>query len=203
MRAAEKLIADNGLEGLTIRQILAEAKQSNASALQYHFGDLKGLIVAIHTERAEETHARRGELLARLLASTDEPTLRQISTLMVRPAFELARSRPDFRNYIKAFGDRLALLESSSVPTMVRSGMGGESGIELGRLLKRALPHLSDAAFRQRMEFAVRLSASAMYSRAREGKTFRGPKADFFVNGLIDALEGLLMAPESGGVDEF
>ncbi len=201
MRAAEKLIADNGLEGLTIRQILAEAKQNNASALQYHFGDLKGLIVAIHKERAVETRAKRSELMAGLLASTDEPTLRQIAALMVRPAFELARSRPDFRNYVKAFGDRLALLESSSVPMLVRSGGGGESGIELGELLRGALAHLSDETFRQRVEFAVRLSASAMYSRAREGKTFRGPKADFFVTGLIDALEGLLMAPESSGAD--
>ena len=76
-------------------------------------------------------------------------------------------------------------------------GGGGASGIELVRLLKQALPHLSERTFAQRMDFAIRLCASAMYAQARGKSAFKGPQADFFVNGLIDVLVGLLNASES------
>lgn len=50
----------------------------------------------------------------RLPSTTAEPDLRQLCGLMVRPAFELARARPDFRRYVKAFGHQLALIETSA-----------------------------------------------------------------------------------------
>ena len=68
MRAAEKLIADQGLENVSIRQIVSHAQQKNESALQYHFGNLSGLIKAIHAERSALIIAKRAELLDALLA---------------------------------------------------------------------------------------------------------------------------------------
>ena len=79
----------------------------------------------------------------------------------------------------------------------MRGGGGGGSGIELGKLLRRTLSHLDGAALRQRMDFAVRLCSSAMYAQARSTNPFRGQQSDFFIEGLIDALVGLLSAPES------
>lgn len=197
MHAAEKLIADKGLDQVSIREILDEAGQNNASALQYHFGSLKGLIAAIQAERSEEIRAKRTEMLDTLLAETDEPDLRQLCALMVRPVFDLARSRADFRSSVKAFGHQLTLLEDSPVAQAARQGGGGGSGIELGKLLRRTLSHLDGAALRQRMDFAVRLCSSAMYAQARSTNPFRGQQSDFFIEGLIDALVGLLSAPES------
>ena len=91
MRAAEKLIAEKGIENVTIRDILSEADQKNTSALQYHFKNLKGLIKAIQAERSAETQAKRATLLDDLLTRTSKPTLPEICGLMVRPAFDLAR----------------------------------------------------------------------------------------------------------------
>ncbi|MFZ8914099.1 MAG: TetR/AcrR family transcriptional regulator, partial [Pseudomonadales bacterium] len=50
MQAAERLMATRGLGNVTIRQIVAAAKQKNESALQYHFKSLQGLIDAIHED---------------------------------------------------------------------------------------------------------------------------------------------------------
>jgi AcrR family transcriptional regulator len=197
MHAAEKLIAEKGIEQVSIREILNEAGQNNTSALQYHFGNLAGLIAAIHLERSEETRAKRAELMDALLSTTPEPDLRQLCALMIRPAFDLARSRADFRRYVKAFGHQLTLLEGSPAATAASQGGGGDSGIELGKLLKRTLSHLSEAALRQRLDFAVRLCSSAMYAQARTRNAFRGQQSNFFITGLIDALVGLLSAPES------
>ena len=198
MRAAEKLIGDKGLEQVKIREILNEAQQNNASALQYHFGNLKGLIAAIHAERSEQLRTQRARAMDALMAKVPEPNLHQLCAMIIHPGFELARTRPDFRNYLRAFGLQLVVVETSAASAAFRKGGGGgPSGIELGRLLREALPHLSEKAFRQRMDFAVRLCASAMYNQARGPKAFQGEQAEFFVSGLVDALVGLLSAEES------
>lgn len=197
MRAAEKLIADRGIENVTIRLILAEAEQKNTSALQYHFKNLKGLIAAIHSERSEEIQETRGRLLSELLAQTHKPTLRNLCEMMIRPPVELAQTRVDYRRYIKAFGHQLALLETSALDHASRQGGGGSSGIQLRAMLREKLEHLDDDAFRRRMETAVRLCATSIYHQARQPNAFRGDQSDLFLSSLIDALAGLLGAPES------
>ena len=197
MRAAEKLIAHNGIENVTTRDILTEAGQKNTSALQYHFKNLKGLITEIHVERSDETQAKRAELLDAVLTGPDKPTLRQICGLMVQHVFDLARSRIDFRRYVKAFGHELSLSETSALSKATSQGGGGSSGQQVGTLLKDALPCLDDGAYRRRMESAVRLCSASMYHQARQPNAFRGKQSDLFFNSLLDALVGLLSAPES------
>ncbi len=197
MDAAEALIAERGLENVSIRAIVAKAGQKNESALQYHFKSFQGLIVAIHKRRSTETQARRAELYAKLLAETPEPDLRQLCLLMVQPSFDLACASVSFRRYVKAFGHELALSETSALALATTHGGGGESGQQLGLLLKGALPQLSMDAFRRRMETAVRLCSASMYHQARQKTAFRGAEADLFLHSLVDALVGLLSAPES------
>lgn len=196
-RAAEKLIAERGIENVSIRDIVSEAGQKNESALQYHFKSLTGLIAAIHAERSAETQARREDLLEELLARTPEPTLRQLCILMVKPAFDLARSDVGFRRYIKAFGHELALTETSALSRAVSHGAGGPSGQQLAGLLKRAMPHLDEEAYQRRMEAAVRFCSASMFHQARQRNAFRGDSADLFFHSLMDALVGLLSAPVS------
>ena len=197
MRAAEKLIAERGIANVSIREIVTTAGQKNESALQYHFGNLPGLVEAIQQQRALETQARGMAMLEELLAGSATPTLRDLCILMVRPPFELARSSPGFRRYIKAFGHELATTESSAFSRVTHYGGGGTSGQKLGALIRKALPHLEDAAYQLRMEAAVRLCASSMYHQARQKQAFRGNAAELFVNSLIDALVGLFGAPVS------
>ena len=52
MRSVECLAAENGLENISIRDILARAGQKNESALQYHFKNLSGLLASIRRARA-------------------------------------------------------------------------------------------------------------------------------------------------------
>ena len=197
MHAAEKLIAERGIENVSIRDIVSTAGQKNESALQYHFKNLKGLINAIHTTRSIEIQNKRAELLARLLTMQDQPGLRQICTLMVQPVFELAQQSAEFRRYIKAFGHELALIETSALAMAESQGGGGVSGQQLAVLLKGVLTHLDADAYRCRMESAVRLCSASMAHQAAQKNAFRGPEALLFFNNLIDALVGLLGAAES------
>ena len=194
--AAEKLIAERGLESVSIRDIVSNAGQKNESALQYHFKNLKGLICTIQMERSAETQSKRAEMLNTMLTDTGQPSLHQVCALMVQPPFDLARSSVGFRRYIKAFGHELALTETSALAKATRHG-GGSSGQQLAMLLRSALPHLDEDAYRRRMESAVRLCSASMYHQARQKNAFRGKQSNLFLHSLIDALAGLLSAPES------
>ena len=197
MRAAEKLIAQAGVENISIKEIVAAAGQKNESALQYHFKNLSGLLDAVHTERSAEIQAKRSESLAAMLEKTSEPSLRQLCTLMVEPTFQLARGNLEFRRYVKAFGHKLAISDASPLKAISRKGGGGLSGQQIGVLLRKALPHLDEEAYRKRMEAAIMLCSASMYHQARQRNAFRGHQSDVFFHNLIDALVGLLSAPES------
>ena len=195
MRTAEKLIASKGLENITIREIVETSGQKNESALQYHFKNLSGLVSAIHTDRDTQIHAMRAlhiEKLARLNAPL---TLRDACKLMVEPAFLLAKTKPDFRQYVKAFGHELALTDQSASKLAHRNG--GDTDREIKKLLRGVLSNLDDKAFYRRLDSAVRFIASSMYHQARQPNAFRGDQAELFISSLIDALAGLLGAPES------
>ena len=64
VRAAERLFADRGIEGVSLRQIGAAAGNGNNSAVQYHFGSKDQLIQAIFTCRLPRLHERRMLLIA-------------------------------------------------------------------------------------------------------------------------------------------
>jgi AcrR family transcriptional regulator len=195
MRAAEKLIAEKGIENVTIRDIVQSAGQKNESALQYHFRNLKGLIAALHASRNAQIQAKRSALLTSLNRDTSTPTLRNICQVMVAPAFELAKSKPDFRRYIRAFGHEITAADESALRVVNRKG--GEGALQTGLLLRNTLPHLDDDAYQRRMDGALRFVSASMVHHARQKNAFRGDHAELFFHSLIDALEGMLSAPQS------
>lgn len=198
MQAAEKLIAENGIENVSIRDIVSAAGQKNESALQYHFSSVSGLIDAIHEKRSAETQTLRAQLIESLLETTTKPKIRQLCELMVQPSFDLASTKVEYRRYIRAFGHELVLTEDSALTKVTHhGGGGGASGYQLARLLKSALPQLDTKAYQRRMESAIRLCSASMYHQARQKSAFRGEQAELFFHSLIDALVGLLGAPES------
>ncbi|MDE0348730.1 MAG: helix-turn-helix domain containing protein [Gammaproteobacteria bacterium] len=195
MLAAEKLIAEHGIRNVTIRQIVRAAGQRNESALQYHFGNLQGLIDTLRYERNTELQRRRTVMLEDLLAQCAEPSLRSLCEVMAWPAFELAGGAPEFRRYVIAFSQEVIFAESSELEVVDRHA--GATGRHLGRLLRGLLPHLDEAAYRRRMDAAVRLAAVSLSHYARQMDTFGEREADLHFHSLIDALVGLLEAPVS------
>jgi len=74
--AGERLLGLKGFGGVALQEIANAAGQANKYAVQYHFGDLDGLIRAIFTLRLRWIHQRRADLLERadtlgLLGSID------------------------------------------------------------------------------------------------------------------------------------
>src|SRR5437879_5467711 len=77
--AAERLFAERGSDRVSLREITSAAGASNASAVQYHFGDRRGLVRAVlakhegeidrHRHQLLDAYEKRGERDVRLLAA--------------------------------------------------------------------------------------------------------------------------------------
>jgi AcrR family transcriptional regulator len=197
MNAAEKLIAEKGIQNVTKREIVKAAGQKNESVLQYHFQNLEGLLKAIQQSRATQTQEKREEMLDQLLALTQKPTLRDICKIMVLPPFLLSKKDPGYCRYLSAFSLEPALAATSALSLVKRKGAGGDSGKETGKLLRKILAHLEEDAYLRRMDSAIRLASVSMSHHARQKDAFRSTESDLFIYSLIDAITGLLSAPVS------
>lgn len=63
IRAAELLFARHGIEGVSLREINRTAGQLNTGAVQYHFTDRDGLVMAIIDKHNRDCEPRRQALL--------------------------------------------------------------------------------------------------------------------------------------------
>ncbi len=102
LNAAEELFAQHGFDGVTIRQIAADAEVDVALA-SYHFGKKRDLFDAVFLRRAEILNEERLEALLRCQASsgTSGPTVEQIIEAFLRP-LEMEQESGDkgWQNYL-------------------------------------------------------------------------------------------------------
>lgn len=195
MKAAEQLFAEKGPSNVTIREIVEKAGQKNESALQYHFKNMEGLILATHRFRDQQIVDARMAFLEGLERKTDDPSLRDVVEVMVRPTFMLCRESSEFRRYIRAFSLMLASGNTSTLASVRRGS--GESDDRIAVLLRQVLPQLDSEGFERRLNSAIRFISVSMYSHSHQTNAFQGKVSDLFFSHLMDTLVGLLSADES------
>ncbi|MFT5563069.1 MAG: AcrR family transcriptional regulator [Candidatus Azotimanducaceae bacterium] len=194
MRAAELLIAQEGIENVTVRAIVLEAGQKNESALQYHFQNRSGLLDAIHEQRNAEVRAHRETLLQPFLEG-QIPDLRHICRLMVMPSYTLARKDKGFRDYVRGFGPRIA---QSSKPIQMAFDNASSDGVTfLLDHMNRLIVEMPEMLFLARLESVLRFVALSMSHQAGPGLGFGGNQGERFIANLQDTMVGILSVPIS------
>lgn len=100
VEAGERLIAEQGLDGVSLRQISVAAGSGDNNAVQYYFGDVHGLIAAILDKRALELELKRAERLFQLKSRKPLAT-RAVLDVLLRPVCEHldARGQPTFARF--------------------------------------------------------------------------------------------------------
>jgi AcrR family transcriptional regulator len=63
LRSAERLFAEHGIDGASLREINRAAGQSNTGAVQYYFGGREGLVLAVIARHRHDDEIRRHTLL--------------------------------------------------------------------------------------------------------------------------------------------
>ncbi|WP_213016730.1 TetR/AcrR family transcriptional regulator [Mycobacterium vicinigordonae] len=193
--AAERLFAEHGLAGVSLRQISMEAGSSNNSAIRYHFGSKDELLRAIFAYRLGDLTQRRALLKAR--ANPDD--LRAQLEAHILPLLELAES-PD-SSYV-SFVEQLQ--RAGAVEVFVHQENAMKSQDEFGSVLRRLLAHLPEPAralrIQQVQDLGVHLAAE------RERAVGRGDAVvpfALFVSGVVDGLAGFLGAPASAETEQL
>src|SRR4051812_29043934 len=72
LEAAEWLMAERGVNGVTLSEIHTKAGQSNASAITYHFGSKDGLLRALVLDRQTRIDAERARMIDDLVRTGTE-----------------------------------------------------------------------------------------------------------------------------------
>lgn len=90
LAAAERLYAERGLEGVSLREITEAAGQRNNAAVHYHFGGRDGLVQALFERRYAALEARRAVMLAELDAEGRGGDVEALTRVLVLPFAEAA-----------------------------------------------------------------------------------------------------------------
>ena len=193
--AAERLFAEHGLAGVSLRQISIEAGSSNNSAIRYHFGSKDDLLRAIFAYRLNDLTQRRTLLRAR--ANPDD--LRAQLEAHVLPLIELAES-PD-SSYV-SFIEQLQ--RAGAVDVFKHQPDAMKSQEEFTARMQRLLPHIPESArsmrIQQAQDLAVHLAAERERAIRRSDTVV--PFA-LFVSGVVDGLAGFLQVPASAETEQL
>ena len=193
--AAERLFAEHGLDGISLRQISIEAGSSNNSAIRYHFGTKDDLLRAIFAYRLGDLMQRRALLRAR--AHPDD--LRAQLEAHVLPLIELAESpNSSYVSFIEQ------LQRAGAVEVLLHQSDAVKSQDEFAAGMQRLLAHIPESARSMRIQQAqdVAVHLAAERERAVRRNDAAVPFA-LFVSGVVDGLAGFLEAPASAETDRL
>lgn len=151
--AAERLMAEHGVNGVSLRSILTEA-EANSAALHYHFGSREGLVEALLARRGHSSSVRRKELVDALAARSAPPTVKDMVRVIVDPMAEMLRREGDggrrfFRFLARLQSDRADVhrrLDERHFPEMFA---------KMRPMMRKACPHLSDSELERRMNMVL------------------------------------------------
>lgn len=191
--AAERLFAEYGLHGASLRQISEEARQKNASAIQYHFGSRDQLVQAVFAMRMSQINPRRQTMLDKLAATERLGDLRSLAGVLVWPLAEELRPRAQGNHYLqflsRASREKLLAIELAPPDLMT-------AWTDTLRHIKAALRFLPDAAVSARIQIASEQCVATLAAFEADGPRVASG-LDFQVETLIDMLTAGLGAPLS------
>jgi AcrR family transcriptional regulator len=98
--AAERLFAQHGYGGVSVRMIAATAGV-NCSLLGYYFRGKEGLLSEVYRRHCGELNSARMRLLQEIRAGGRQPKLEEILNAFIRPALAVARGEDGQTDFIR------------------------------------------------------------------------------------------------------
>ena len=190
IRAGESLFAERGIYAVSLREINRDADQRNSTALQYHFGDRQGLILAILRKHEVGVDEKRTELLDEI-EQTGQIDLPVFSSALVVPAAEKLSDREGGRAYLRIAAELVNSYRPRVDPIETIS-----TSVSLNRWRAMVEPYLSPLAVDplHRRFTAVRIM---LVELARRAESPRRKDDRLFASHLTDLVTAILGAPIS------
>jgi AcrR family transcriptional regulator len=190
IRSGERLFAEHGIEVVSLREITRAARQRNATALQYHFGDRRGLLRAILAKHNPDVEAERHGMLDELEARSSVSAREWVQALVLPAAAKLA-DRDGGRDYLRI----MAELMNRPDPRFDRQSLEDtRSSVNRWRkLVAPLMPELSVNRLHRRFT-ALRIMH---FELARRAKSSRRRDDRLFTTHLVDLITAILLSPVS------
>lgn len=193
--AAERLFAEKGLAGVSVRDITLAAGARNRSALYYHFGSMGELIREVFARRYRAIEDSRQKLFAELVAAGRLGDLHKLMEAAVGPLFEACHDQ-DGRLYAR-FCVQLTTDPRFDILQLV-SDTEMESAKLMGGVINDTLGELPDNILRARQRSLFTFSMIMMADYASLIEAGNAPPVDVATREAASTLTGFLLAPFPG-----
>jgi len=196
--AAERLFADYGVDGVSLRQVNAEAGQRNSSAAHYHFGSKEALIEAIYKNRMVQVNQRRAIMIEELSAAGKQGDLRSLVAAIVWPIAEQIYETEGGLSYVRFVAQ---IHGRPRMDIMAYARQGAAEPLDWVHVrVREVLSHIPPAVLNPRIGFMFSLIYATLAHRenmaALPGMRI-SRNTPLFVNNLIDSIVGSLAATVS------
>jgi len=153
LRVAERLFAEHGFGGVSIRQLTAAA-DVNLAAVNYHFGSKEGLLAAIFERRCRPMNEERLRRLGHCTERMDDPAaLEQIIAAFIAPALASSADRGGGTTFTRLRA-MLSVEHNEFARRLIARYFDATSG-HFVSALARAVPHLSRPELFWRFHFLL------------------------------------------------
>lgn len=200
--AARSLFAAQGIEGVTVREILMAAGEKNGASLNYHFGRKEQLVKRIAVDIFDLLDKVWAENLEKLEAQGKPAAIRELVTVIVNSwqFLDEGAERTSLRLIYRLSRERQHLL------TEIGTECGHQSFRRIMDRIAAQQPHIPRAVMAHRAIFLTRylsvvmsMFEEAQNAREAEGQRLVGPVHD--LGNVIDTAVGIVTAPVVDGGD--
>jgi AcrR family transcriptional regulator len=192
--AAERLFAERGIEGVSLREINLAAKQRNTSAAHYHFGSKDALVDAIFEFRRSEIGRRRDEVLDALEAEGKATDIRALSSALVMPLAPEIQPGEEGGHYLEVLA-HLFLTSPAKVGDILRKHQAGDA--RWTAMVAAALPSIPRSLVWTRLLLMGRHVVISLAVYQRRGLVVDNVGFEAYLSDMVDAVAGYLSAPPS------
>jgi len=195
IRAAERLFAESGIDGVSLRQINVAAGQKNSSAAHYHFGSKESLILSVYETRMASVNEVREAYLDELERQGRQHDVRSLVEAIVRPIVHEIDTDESGRHYIRFMAQAMGHPQLDLEELWQQQHNDGLTRT-IG-LLREALPEIPPPLLGQCFGLAFE---QIIHSLADREKLRSSAKHSFevdsalFVSNLIDVIAGAMTA---------
>lgn len=146
---AERLFAENGIDKISIREIVRASGQSNLSAAHYHFGSREALIGAMLARRIRVINAIRHQRLDALVQTGRDGNCHAIVAASVGVLGDVVKTMPWGPDYVRVVAQALFSPHLNVWSLLDFETMSGHT--RCTAMLRRVLPHLPMRVFKDRI----------------------------------------------------
>jgi len=195
--AARRLFAQRGIDGVTVRDIVAESGQRNAASIFYYFGAKEALVQELIVDGAKRIDERRNAAFDALERRAARPSLRAVVAALVQTSFNNVDG-PDEPTNEQTYLRFIAMLQTNHRDLFLdaldqRWNRGFQRALEH---IRRRLPKIAPAIMSQRLVFmsvylgnVLAAREAALADPSRQASSLRGELA---IENLIDTLVAML-----------